>query len=285
MRFSFVTIGPGAIQTKGILSAVKLCRFELRDAPGQIRSGIVHGAKVYETDGSNPIAVYEAEDIRPLPPIGQPGSVRLFRTPASLDFELSQDNSPTFSYLNPASIIGPSKIVPYPYSSAAVDFEPYVAAVIATGGSNIPVELADETILGFSLVTAIILRDAERIEKAAGSGPGKSMDVALALGPVLTTPDELEETISSEETGKRYQLEAVARVNGIEQRRGNANELPITFAQAIAAASETCPVRAGDLFLIGPVAIPTDGDQGLSPDDQVQIAVERLGTLSLKLSL
>ena len=265
---------------------MKLCRFELRDAPGQVRSGIVHGAKVYETDGSNPIAVYEAEDIRPLPPIGQPGSVRLFRTPASLPFDLSLDTAPVFSYLNPASIIGPSKIVPYPQASAAVDFEPYIAAVIATGGSNIPVEVADETILGFSLVTAIVLRDAERQEKAAGVGPGRSFDVALALGPVLTTPDELDETISSEERGKRYQLEAVARVNGIELRRGNASELPLTFAEAISAASESCMVRAGDLFLIGPIAIPTDGeDQRLSPDDQIQIAVERLGTLSMKLAL
>ena len=107
------------------------------------------------------------------------------------------------------------------------------------------------------------------------------------MGPVLTTPDELEETISSEERGRRFELEAVARVNGIELRRGNANELPLTFAEAISAASESCMVRAGDLFLIGPVAIPTDGEdeQRLSPDDQIQIAVERLGTLSMKLAL
>lgn len=265
---------------------MKLCRFELREAPGQVRSGIVHGAKVYETDGSNPIAVYEAEDIRPLPPIGQPGCVRLFRTPSALPFDLSLDAAPVFSYLNPASIIGPSKIVPFPQAGAAVDFEPFVAAVIATGGSNIPLEVADETILGFSLVTAIVLRDSERAERAAGVGPGRSMDVALALGPVLTTPDELEDSINSEERGRRYELDAVARVNGVELRRGNLSELPLTFAEAISAASESCLVREGDLFLLGPIAIPTDGEeQRLSPDDQIQIAVERLGTLSMKLAL
>lgn len=265
---------------------MKLCRFELREAPGQVRAGIVHGAKVYETDGSNPVAVHEAEDIRPLPPVGQPGSVRIFRCKSSLPLDLAEEATPVFSYLNPSAIIGPSKIVPYPQISGAVDFEPYLAAVVATGGSHIPVEVADDTLLGFSIVTAVVLRDAERAESAAGAGPGRSFDVALALGPVLTTPDELEDSLVSDERGKRYSLEVVARVNGVEMRRGNVNELPMTVAEAISVASESCPVRAGDVILIGPIAFSIDGeDQRLSPDDQVQVAVERLGTLSLKLAL
>jgi fumarylacetoacetate (FAA) hydrolase len=265
---------------------VKLCRFELREAPGLVRSGIVHGAKVYETDGANPIAVHEADAIRPLPPVGQPGSVRYFRTSKELHLDLLDETSPIFAYLNPTSIIGPSKIIPFPTLSGAVDFEPCIGAVMAASGANIPVELADDMILGYTLAIAVALRDVERQERALCLGPGRSFDTAIALGPVLTTPDELEETIESEERGKRFALSAVARVNGVELRRGAVQDLPFTFAEAIAAASESCAVREGDLILLGPLVWPGDADeQRLSPDDQVQCAVERLGTLSLKLAL
>jgi hypothetical protein len=57
---------------------VKLCRFEPLGVPGTVHSGIVHGGKVYETDGTNPVAVHEAGDVRLLSPVGRPPSIRLF---------------------------------------------------------------------------------------------------------------------------------------------------------------------------------------------------------------
>ena len=45
---------------------MKLCRFELKSTPGEVRSGIVYNGKIYETAGAEPVAVHEAEAVRPL---------------------------------------------------------------------------------------------------------------------------------------------------------------------------------------------------------------------------
>lgn len=260
---------------------MKLCRFELRESPGVVRSGIVHGAKVYETDGANPIAVHEAEDIRPLPPVGQPSSVRLV-VPSS---EPETDSQPLFAYLNPSSLIGPSKIIPYPAMSGSVDYEAYLCAVMANPGANIPLEYADDMILGYSILLAVVLQDIRRQERSAGIGPGRSFDTAMALGPVLTTPDELEDFVAAETDGKRFELNVVTRVAGVEMRRGNTIDLPFSFAQAISAASETVALRAGDIFAMGPIASAIESPEPmLAPVSDLQVSVEHLGTLSLKLS-
>lgn len=283
--------------------AVKLCRFELRSEPGEIRSGIVYGGKVYETDGANPIAVHEAEQIRPLSPVGQPPTIRVFRCLPGL---IDADENPTYFYASSTALTGASPIIPKPEVVGELDYEPYVVAVIAADAENVPVEEADDLILGYSLMNVLISRDIERHEKRAGSGPGRSHDLAIPIGPVLTTPDELEDAVQDASYGRRFRLEAVVRVNGVERRRANIADLPFTFAQAIAAATENGHTKEGDLFALGPIAQPIStphppsseteeaappteargresGEGGfLTPGDEVQLAVERLGTLAFR---
>ncbi len=257
---------------------MKLCRFELKSSPGEIRSGIVYSGKVYETDGSNPVAVYEADQIRPLSPVGQPPSVRVFRCKPGL---IDADEVPAYFYAAPTALAGASSIIPKPEFVVELDYEPYVVVVIAADGQHVPVEQADDLILGYSLMNVLVSRDAERHEKRVGAGPGRSYDVAIPVGPVLTTPDELEDIVLNAEHGRRMKLTAITRVNGVEKRRGDLADLPFTFAQAISTASETTPLRTGDLIALGPIAF---GDQeNLTAGDEVQVAVELLGTLSLKI--
>lgn len=271
---------------QGNLIGVKLCRFELKSSPGQARSGIVYGAKIYETDGANPIGTYEAEDVRPLSPVGLPPSIRFF-DPSGVAVETlmgEEKPAPFFTYGNPACIIGPSMIVPLPGFSNAVDFQNYIAVVIAQPGMNVPLEQADEMVLGLTLCTVLVARDVERDEKRVGVGAGRSRDFTIALGPVLTTPDELEEVVTDDSRGRRYKLAATAKLNGLEVRIGDVEDLGCTIAEAIVGASESVMLMAGDVLAIGPLAPPT-GDTILDPGDEIQIAVERLGTLSLKIAL
>lgn len=261
---------------------MKLCRFELLSQPGEVKSGIVYSGKIYETDGSNPIAVHEAADVRPLPPIGQPPTLRFFRfTDANL--ALGADETPHYFYGNPGSMVGASQIVPLPEITAELDYEVYLAVVIAQTGMGIPVEEADGYILGITILTALVMRDLERAEARFGSGPGRSRDYAMALGPVLTTPEELDDALVDEERGRRFKLSAVARVNGVERRRGDAEDLPFSFAELISAASETAPLKPGDLIAAGPLMRPEETFKALESGDEIQIAVDRLGTLSTKI--
>jgi 2-keto-4-pentenoate hydratase/2-oxohepta-3-ene-1,7-dioic acid hydratase in catechol pathway len=258
---------------------VKLCRFELKSAPGEIRSGIVYSGKVYETDGSEPVAIYEADQIRPLSPVGLPPSIRIFRAIPGL---IEPDETPAYFYGSSTALTGASPIIPKPEFVTELDYEPYVVAVIAAEGANVPEEEADDLILGYTLMNILVSRDFERYEKRVGAGPGRSYDIGIPIGPVLTTPDEMEDSVETAEHGRRFKLAAVTRVNGVEKRRGDLVDLPFTFAQAISAASETAHLRTGDIIALGPIAFG-EGQEYLTHDDEVQLAVERLGTLAFRI--
>src|SRR5256885_2602472 len=60
---------------------------------------------------STPLSRSEAADVRPLPPIGQPPSLRFFRF-TDAELALGPDSLPLYFYGNPTSLIGASQIVP-----------------------------------------------------------------------------------------------------------------------------------------------------------------------------
>ncbi len=258
---------------------MKLCRFELLSDPGTARSGLVYSGKIYETDGEEPKAVHEAKDVRPLPPIGRASAVRLFRWVPGEEVPVE----PMYTYTNPNCVVGPSQILPRPDFAGQIDFEPYLAAIAVQDGMNLSLEEADDLILGFTLLNVLVARDMERTERAYGRGAGRSFDLGAVIGPVLTTPDEVEDHQIGADRGRAYQLQAVARVNGVDRRRGETQHLPFTFAEMIRAASLSCPIRAGDVFAMGPIVELGEPDFDLSLGDEVQVSVEKLGAIALKI--
>ena len=254
---------------------MKLFRFELQDEPGTARSGMVFSGRIYETDGAEAKAVHEAEAVRPLAPVPVAPSLRFFPArPTEIDEE------PAFFYGNPGCVVGASTIVNVPERVIDLTFEPYLAAVLVTGGYDVDLDEADDMVLGLTLMAALVDRRAARIEGLYG----RSHDLGAGLGPVLTTtPDELDDFLASQEFGRAYRLEATARVNGVDRARGNVEELPFTVAQAVAAASRSCTLKEGDVFALGPLCDLPD-DLRLEAGDEITVAVENLGALSLKLS-
>lgn len=261
---------------------MKLCRFELKSTPGEIRSGLVYSGKIYETDGEQSIAVHEAEDVRPLSPVGKPPSIRFFRMTDGRMPVTSEDGLPLYFHGNGSSIYGPSQSIPKPPTVAHLDFEPYLIAVIGSDGFQVPVENGDSYILGFTLALMVVSRDLMREEMEQRTGFGRSFDIGGVIGPVITTPDDLEESITEEVPALKYGLSVITRVNSVEIGRGHISELPFSFAELVAAASDVGPIRSGDLLAIGPIATSTDMTF-LDSGDDVQVSVENLGTLSLKI--
>jgi 2-keto-4-pentenoate hydratase/2-oxohepta-3-ene-1,7-dioic acid hydratase in catechol pathway len=260
---------------------VKLCRFELIAEPGTARSGIVYSGKVYETDGATPKGVYEAAEVRPLAPVGTPPSVRLFRNPGRLGERLEKDDLEAlpYQYGNPSAIVGASQVIVPPEYVLDLQYEPYLVGIVATPGLKIPVEEADDALLGLSIMNLFVARELIRRTES-----GRAFDFACAVGPVVTTPDELEATVLDHEFGRRWSLTVVTRVNGVERRRGQVSNLPITLAQAVELCSEGPPLSPGDLIALGPLAPWADDEPGLEPDDEVQVSIEHLGTLSTKIA-
>ena len=118
--------------------------------------------------------------------------------------------APAFYFSNPAAILGPGEPVARPASTAMLDFELEIAAVIGLGGDGEP------EIAGFTLMNDWWARDVQAGEVTVGLGPAKAKDFATSVGPWIVTPDELPYADG--------RLEVLARVfvNGSEIAAGRA---------------------------------------------------------------
>jgi len=245
---------------------------------------MVYSGKIYETDGAAPVAVHEAEAVRPLAPIPHAPSLRIFRSDLQPESLSDDPEEPRFFYGNPMCLVGASQLITYPDFVDALGFLPMVAAVLVGDAYQIDIQDADDLILGITMLNMLVAKERERTELRIGA-MGSSHDIGAAIGPVITTPDELEDSVLDASVGKRYSLSTVARVNGVERLRGNLADLPFTFAQAISAASQTCTLKSGDIIALGPVVTNPGSPVLLDPGDEVQLAIENLGAISLKLTL
>ena len=252
---------------------MKLCRFDLASSPGTARTGIAYEGKVYETQGAEPIGVHDWTEARLLSPVGQPPSFRLFSTlPTKHETEAFE-----FRYLNPNVIAGPLGIISV---SPGLELSciPCLGAVVAGGGASIPIAQADEVLLGLTLVNVFFQSSENPIEQL----PAWAFDAGSSVGPALTTPDELDETVIDESIGRRYDFEVSLAVNGDEVFKVNVETMGATIAQLLSFASLTSPVKQGDLFaaaLISPLP-----EIKLKGGDQVRLVSEKLGALVTNLA-
>jgi 2-keto-4-pentenoate hydratase/2-oxohepta-3-ene-1,7-dioic acid hydratase in catechol pathway len=233
---------------------------------------------------------------RLLAPIAAPPSLRDFyafeqhartaRSRRGLEMDPDWYQLPVFYFSNPGAIIGPGDPVAAPPRSAELDYELEVACVLAEGGRNVAVEDADRLVAGFTIMNDWSARDVQRREMRLSMGPVKGKDFATSLGPWLVTADEFAPD------GVRTVPSAamVARVNGVEYTRSDLDTVWWSFAEMIAYASESAPLRRGDVLGSGTcgtgcileLSLVHGGERYpyLRPGDQVQLEVEGLGVLA-----
>jgi fumarylacetoacetate (FAA) hydrolase len=218
-------------------------------------------------------AEYPLADVRLLPPVLHPPSVRDFyafeqhvRTARALRDQVVPPEwyeIPVFYFSNPAAIYGPEDVIPYPEGVEQLDYELEVAGIVG----------ADGRIAGFTVMNDWSARDLQRAEMAVGLGPSKGKDFATSLGPVVVTPDELGD----------LRLEMVARVNGEERSRGNLADMHHSWEAITAHAARNTRLLPGDVLGSGTVGggcILEHGDgRWLQPGDVVELEVEGIGKL------
>ncbi|MFQ3632593.1 fumarylacetoacetate hydrolase family protein [Roseiflexus sp.] len=230
------------------------------------------------------------DEARLLAPLPRPSSLRCFEASEQHMAALARLHGggvpyywyerPLFTFGNHIAIFGPDATIPLP-RTVAFDYELEVACVIGRAGRDIHPDEANEYIAGYLLLNDWTARDVQREELLAGFAFSKSKDAATSVGPWLATPDELDEYALD---GGHFNLTLIARVNGVEQSRGNLRDLTYAFAQMIAAASQDCTLSPGDMIACGGVGgsllEATDG-QGpwIEPDDLVELEASGLGLL------
>lgn len=258
---------------------------------GELRSGVLDVGLTGALSIGGADMLLPLSDVRLLAPLPRPNSLRDFYAfeehvataarnrgrsvaPAWYDF-------PTFYFSNHNAIYGPDADVPMP-RTASLDYELEIACVIGREGRDIAEEDAQDYIAGYMIMNDWSARDVQREEMSIGLGPAKGKDFATSLGPVLVTPDELEERALGD---GRYTMPMVARVNGLERSRGNLRDIYYTFAQMIAHASRDVTLEPGDVLGSGTVGtgclleITAGKGPWLDVGDVVELEIGGLGVL------
>ena len=134
------------------------------------------------------------------------------------------DQYPVFYFGNHHSIQGPGEIRCLPDHLENLDFELAAAIVICKHGRNIRAAQADEYVGGLMIMNDICARKLQMEEMLLNLGPAKGKDFSTAIGPVLVTPDDLEQfeiPAPANHTGKSWNLVIKCNVNGVHVSEGN----------------------------------------------------------------
>src|SRR5450755_3432216 len=206
------------------------------------------------------------------------------------------DSFPVFYFGNHHTVRGPGPVHCMTDHFKKLDFELEAAVVISRKGKNIRAEEADEFIAGLMILNDFSARTLQMEEMLLNLGPAKGKDFATTTGPWLVTLDELKthETACKENhTGKSWNLNMSAAVNGKLVSSGNLSDMEWTFAELIARASYGVELFPGDIIGSGTVGTgcflelngtgklkdPDYTEQWLQPGDTIELNIESLGTL------
>ncbi len=172
---------------------------------------------------------------------------------------------------NPSMLIAHEHVVPWPNYTRRMDYELELGFVIGKAGRNLSPEEALSHLFGVTIFNDFSARDIQGPEMSSGFGPAKGKDFASALGPWITTRDELDLT----------RLAMVARVNGEEWSRGSSATMTWSIEELIAYASKGETIQPGELLGSGTVGSGSGAELGrmLQPGDVVELEVQGIGTL------
>lgn len=261
---------------------MKLCRFVLNDDPQLARSGVFHDGRVYETDGEKAIGIHDPGKVTLLTPLGVPPSVRVFepyRAPNGAE-------GSSYRIQSISGLTGPNGELETPYAAHALDFDLHVVGVVADRAQAVDVVEAPQFVLGYALMIVLFDDDIAQEERTLGIPIGPSHDMGCAIGPYLTTPDELTEfTVGSDPT--RFESSYTIKVNGDNVASGHFQP-GMAFSELLAQVTAGRTVNAGEILAWPrtpkPPLVETALGRNLLEGDRIEAIVDGLGTLVLRIN-
>jgi fumarylacetoacetate (FAA) hydrolase len=207
------------------------------------------------------------------------------------------DQYPIFYFTNHNAIQGPGPIPVMPDHFKKLDFELEAAIVICKKGRNIKAADADQYIGGFMIMNDMSARTLQMEEMLLNLGPAKGKDFSTVIGPMLVTPDELEQykvPAKPGHVGNNYNLKMTCLVNGKQVSEGNVSDMDWTFAEIVERCAYGVDVLPGDVIGSGTVGTgcflelngtgkltdPNYPEQWLQDGDLVEMEIDGLGHLT-----
>jgi len=154
-----------------------------------------------------------------------------------------------------------------------VDYEAELGVIIKTPVKNVSENHALDHVLAYTIANDI---SARRWQKHAGGKQwikGKSFDTFCPFGPIMVTPDEIENP---------QVLDIECLLNGKTMQKSNTQDMIFSVAQIISYLSQSATLLPGTLILTGTpqgVGYARKPPVFLQPGDVLETRIENIGSL------
>lgn len=174
--------------------------------------------------------------------------------------------SPQLFFKPPSALIADSETIAIPPQSNQVEHEAELVAVIGKRGRWIPVDEAQQYILGYTIGNDVTARDIQH--KDLQWTRGKGFDTFCPVGPWIETELDPADCLIT------------CRVNGELRQMASTREMVFSIDQIVAYVSTIMTLEPGDLVFTGTPA----GIGRLSAGDTIEITIEGIGSLNNQVS-
>jgi 2-keto-4-pentenoate hydratase/2-oxohepta-3-ene-1,7-dioic acid hydratase in catechol pathway len=167
----------------------------------------------------------------------------------------------------PGSIVGPRDTIVLPgIPEREFHYECELATIIGKRASHVSAADAGDHIFGYACFIDVTMRGKEeRVMR-------KSFSSFAPIGPWITTADEV---------GPTDDLQLQLWVNGALRQHAYARDMIVGITEAVALCSAVMPLEPGDIIASGTMS----GVGPLAPGDSVRIEIDRVGTMTLPVTL
>lgn len=218
-----------------------------------------------------PSGVYEPSSL--LAPVPSPSKIFAI----GLNYKLHAEESSMDVPENPVVFTKFPSCITGPHSSVvlrgqAVDYEAEVVIVIGEGGRDIPRARAWDHVFGITAGQDVSDRVVQFASKPPHFDLGKSFDTYGPIGPVIVSPDSLD---------NRDAIALSCTVNGEERQRDTTANLIFDVPTLIEYISRVTTLLPGDLIFTGtPAGVGASSKRFLVDGDVIVTNVEGVGTMS-----
>ncbi|MCX4919057.1 fumarylacetoacetate hydrolase family protein [Streptomyces sp. NBC_00687] len=182
------------------------------------------------------------------------------------ELERTTPTYPTFFAKFPSTLTGSRDEIALPRISDHIDGEAELAVIVGQRLRRASVDDAHDAIAGYSVANDLSLRDWQH--RTTEALQGKVFDRSTPLGPVLVTPEEIDNA---------RDLTVTFTVDGVEWQHGSTSDLLFTPAELLAYCSTFLTLEPGDVILTGTPGKTERAAETLTPGQQLVTAIEGIG--------
>jgi 2-keto-4-pentenoate hydratase/2-oxohepta-3-ene-1,7-dioic acid hydratase in catechol pathway len=221
----------------------------------------------------------QIKDIELLAPLSNPNKIICL---AFNYYDHAKDAGLTPSY-EPVIFLKPRTALNNPYNDILcpgnvqrLDYEAEIAVIIGKTIKKVSEDEAINSIFGYMIFHDVSARDIQFQDKQFTRG--KSIDTFAPCGPWITTKDEIKDP---------QNLKIMTKVNGEIRQNSTSSKMVIPIKKIISSLSQLMTIESGDIISTGTpagVAMSMNHPKYLKDGDLVEISIEKLGTLSNRVS-